>query len=215
MGRRSSSADGVAGAVAQSRSPLAVSDARETPRFAREDAFIENEMVSAVSAPMIVHGGTLYGVLTVYAARPRVWHEDEVQALIALAATASAALSSADLSARGGGEGTKRGDPRAHRRRHRGDRSRGLHRPLERDGGAHHRRSRGRGARPPGGGGTPARARHERSGRARAARGLDRPRRQGRVAVPDGGRHARPRRLGSGAHLRLSATSRASVSSSR
>ena len=97
VGRRSSSADGVAGAVAQSRSPLAVSDARETPRFAREDAFIENEMVSAVSAPMIVHGGTLYGVLTVYAARPRVWHEDEVQALIALAATASAALSSADL----------------------------------------------------------------------------------------------------------------------
>ena len=50
-----------------------------------------------------------------------------------------------------------------------GDRSRGLHRPLERDGGAHHRRSRGRGARPPGGGGTPARARHERSGRARAS----------------------------------------------
>ncbi len=97
VGRRSSSADGVAGAVAQSRSPLAVSDARETPRFAREDAFIENKMVSAVSAPMIVHGGTLYGVLTVYAARPRVWHEDEVQALIALAATASAALSSADL----------------------------------------------------------------------------------------------------------------------
>jgi PAS domain S-box-containing protein len=97
VGRRASSADGVAGVVAQSRSPLAVSDARETPRFGREDPLLESAMVSAVSAPMIVHGGSLYGVLTVYASRPRVWHEDELQALIALAATASAALSTSDL----------------------------------------------------------------------------------------------------------------------
>ena len=95
-GRRTSSADGVAGVVAQSRSPLAVSDARETPRFGREDPLLESAMVSAASVPMIVHG-SLYGVLSVYGSRPRVWHEDEVQALIALGATASAALSTADL----------------------------------------------------------------------------------------------------------------------
>jgi PAS domain S-box-containing protein len=96
VNRRSSSADGVAGIVAQSRSPLAVSDARGTPRFGREDPLLEGAMMSVVSVPMIVQGG-LYGVLSVYASRPRMWHEDEVQALIALAATASAALSTADL----------------------------------------------------------------------------------------------------------------------
>jgi two-component system phosphate regulon sensor histidine kinase PhoR len=46
---------------------------------------------------MIAHGGGLYGVLAVYARRPRAWGEDEVQALGALAATASASLSSAEL----------------------------------------------------------------------------------------------------------------------
>jgi PAS domain S-box-containing protein len=54
-------------------------------------------MMSAVSVPMILHGGALYGVLTVYAGRPRTWHDDDVQALIALAATASAAVSAAEL----------------------------------------------------------------------------------------------------------------------
>jgi PAS domain S-box-containing protein len=96
LGRRSSSADGVAGVVAQSRTPLAVSDARKTSRYLRDDQLLDSAMVSVVSVPMIVQGA-LYGVLSVYGSRPRVWHEDEVQALIALAATASAALSAADL----------------------------------------------------------------------------------------------------------------------
>jgi PAS domain S-box-containing protein len=96
LDRRTSSADGVAGAVAQSRSPLVVTDARDTPRFRRKDPLLEGAMLSAVSVPMIVHSA-IYGVLTVYAPAPRVWHEDEVQALVALAATASAALSTADL----------------------------------------------------------------------------------------------------------------------
>jgi PAS domain S-box-containing protein len=96
-GVRTGSAGGVAGAVAQSRAPLAVSDARGTPRFVREDSLLDNGMVSVVSVPMIVHGGSLYGVLSVYAPQARSWHEDEVQALVALAATASAAISTADL----------------------------------------------------------------------------------------------------------------------
>jgi two-component system phosphate regulon sensor histidine kinase PhoR len=99
-GTRASSAAGVAGVVAQSRSPLAVSDARETPRFCREDPLLDTAMASAVSVPMIVHGGSLYGVLSVYGRRARAWRDDEVQALIALAATASAAVSSADLYSR-------------------------------------------------------------------------------------------------------------------
>jgi PAS domain S-box-containing protein len=50
--------------------------------------------------PMFAHGGNLNGVLTVYDRRERVWRADEVQALAALAATAAAAFSSAELYAR-------------------------------------------------------------------------------------------------------------------
>jgi PAS domain S-box-containing protein len=100
VGTRSSSAAGVAGVVAQSRSPLAVGDASETPRFAREDPILRGGTASVVAVPMFAHGGGLSGVLAVYGRRPRTWREDETQALAALAATASAASSSADLYAR-------------------------------------------------------------------------------------------------------------------
>jgi PAS domain S-box-containing protein len=54
-------------------------------------------MVSCVAVPMLLHGSGLSGVLAVYDAKPRTWREDEVQALSALAATASAVFSSAEL----------------------------------------------------------------------------------------------------------------------
>jgi PAS domain S-box-containing protein len=94
---RSSSAAGAVGIAAQSRSPLVVSDARETPRFGHEDPLLANGMISCVAVPMLLHGGGLSGVLAVYDAKPRTWREDEVQALVALGATASAAFSSAEL----------------------------------------------------------------------------------------------------------------------
>jgi two-component system phosphate regulon sensor histidine kinase PhoR len=94
---RSSSAGGAVGIAAQSRAPLAVSDARETPRFGHEDPLLANGMVSCIAVPMLIHGGGLSGVLTVYDSEVRTWREDEVQALSALAATASAVFSSAEL----------------------------------------------------------------------------------------------------------------------
>jgi PAS domain S-box-containing protein len=100
VGTRSSSAGGIAGAVAQSRAQLTVEDARQTPRFGREDPLLRNGMVSVVAVPMFAHGGNLNGVLAVYDRRIRVWREDETQALAALAATAAAAFSSAELYAR-------------------------------------------------------------------------------------------------------------------
>jgi PAS domain S-box-containing protein len=93
---RSSSAGGAVGIAAQSRAPLTVSDARETPRFGHEDPLLASGMVSCVAVPMLVHGG-LSGVLTVYDSHVRTWREDEVKALAALAATASAVFSSAEL----------------------------------------------------------------------------------------------------------------------
>ena len=94
---RSSSAGGAVGIAAQSRAPHTVSDARETPRFAHEDPLLANGMISCVAIPMLLHGGGLSGVLTVYDSAVRTWREDEVQALAALAATASAVFSSAEL----------------------------------------------------------------------------------------------------------------------
>jgi two-component system sensor histidine kinase VicK len=94
---RSSSAGGAVGIAAQSRAPHAVSDARETPRFAHEDPLLANGMISCIAVPMLLHGGGLSGVLTVYDSAVRTWRDDEVQALAALSATASAVFSSADL----------------------------------------------------------------------------------------------------------------------
>jgi PAS domain S-box-containing protein len=100
IGTRSSSAAGVAGVVAQSRSPLGVADARETPRFGREDSLLRTGLVSVIAVPMFTHGGGLHGVLAVYDRESRSWRNDEIQALCALVTTASAAFSSAELYAR-------------------------------------------------------------------------------------------------------------------
>jgi PAS domain S-box-containing protein len=47
--------------------------------------------------PLLGAEGALEGVLSVYARQPRAWRQDEVEALTALAANASAALASAEL----------------------------------------------------------------------------------------------------------------------
>jgi two-component system, OmpR family, phosphate regulon sensor histidine kinase PhoR len=94
---RSSSAAGISGVAAQSRSPLAVEDAREQPRLSRGDALLERKLAGCLAVPMTAHGGGLYGVMAVYSREPRAWREDETQALVALAATASASVANAEL----------------------------------------------------------------------------------------------------------------------
>jgi PAS domain S-box-containing protein len=54
-------------------------------------------MAGCVAVPMSAHGGGLYGVLVVYSREPRPWRDDEVQSLVALAATASASVANAEL----------------------------------------------------------------------------------------------------------------------
>jgi PAS domain S-box-containing protein len=87
----------VSGAVAQSREPLAVADAREQARLARGDQLLERGAAACVAVPLSAHGGGLSGVLAVYSTAPRAWREDEVQALTALAAAASASVANAEL----------------------------------------------------------------------------------------------------------------------
>jgi PAS domain S-box-containing protein len=97
VGNSSSSGAGIAGIVAQSRSPLAVENARHEPRFVRGDWLLERDMTACVAVPMSAHRGGLYGVLAVYSRVPRAWREDEIQSLVALAGTASASVANADL----------------------------------------------------------------------------------------------------------------------
>jgi PAS domain S-box-containing protein len=97
LGSTSSTAFGISGAVAQSRTPVALADVREQPRFARGDELLEGDAAACVAVPMTAHGGGLYGVLAVYSPTPRRWREDEIQSLAALAAAASAAVANAEL----------------------------------------------------------------------------------------------------------------------
>src|SRR5207253_10789177 len=50
-----------------------------------------------LGVPLVGPEGTVHGVLSVYARRARTWRMDEVEALQALAANTSAALSNAEL----------------------------------------------------------------------------------------------------------------------
>jgi two-component system, OmpR family, phosphate regulon sensor histidine kinase PhoR len=97
VGARVSSGTGLVGDVAQSRRPATVEDARSTPQHGRGDPLLAEAMAACAAVPMVAHGGGLHGVLSVYGASPRAWRADEVQALVALAAMASAALSTAEL----------------------------------------------------------------------------------------------------------------------
>ena len=96
-GTTTSAAFGISGAVAHSRTPVALRDSREQPRLARDDPLLERGAAGSVAVPMVAHGGGLYGVLAVYSRAPRSWREDEIQSLAALAAAASASVANAEL----------------------------------------------------------------------------------------------------------------------
>ena len=96
-GSSTSSAAGISGAVAQSRAPVAVRDARGHSRLARGDLLLDRGAAACIAVPLLGHGGGLYGVLAVYSRSPRAWRDDELQTLSALAATASASIANAEL----------------------------------------------------------------------------------------------------------------------
>jgi len=90
----------LSGDVFQSRSPLAVEDARDDDRLLGEDAILSAGYAAYLGVPLSGPERTLAGVLSVYAAKPRRWRAEEIEALLALAGNTSAALANAELYSR-------------------------------------------------------------------------------------------------------------------
>jgi PAS domain S-box-containing protein len=100
VGSRASAAGRLSGDVFQSRSPLAVEDVSKDERLVGADAFLIAGYAAFLGVPLSGPEGTLAGVLSVYARKPRKWRPEEVEALLALAGNTSAALANAELYSR-------------------------------------------------------------------------------------------------------------------
>ena len=94
---RSPATGWAAGDVLQSRAPVAYDDVSQTPSLADSDALLGQGHSAYLGVPLVAPEGALHGVLSVYSREPRLWREEEIQALAALAANASVALSNAQL----------------------------------------------------------------------------------------------------------------------
>jgi signal transduction histidine kinase len=94
---RSPSGGWLSGDVVQSRAPVAVDRAGEDPRLREVDAMLSAGYVAYLGVPLAGAEGMPVGVLSVYSREPRTWREEEIDAMLALAASTSAALSNAEL----------------------------------------------------------------------------------------------------------------------
>jgi PAS domain S-box-containing protein len=97
LGTRSSAGAWLSGDVVQSRSPVAIVDAGADARMREVDALLAAGNAGFLGVPLGGTDGSIRGVLAVYAAQPRSWRDEEVDALLALAASASGALANAEL----------------------------------------------------------------------------------------------------------------------
>jgi NtrC-family two-component system sensor histidine kinase KinB len=86
-----------AGDVVQTRSSVVYADARADPRLLSDDPILAAGHAAYLGVPLVGMDQGLQGVLAVYSQRPRVWRDEEVEALAALAGNASAVLSNAEL----------------------------------------------------------------------------------------------------------------------
>ena len=97
IGTRSPPAGRLAGDVFQSRSSTVVTDTSEDSRYAEADPVLAAGFDAYLGVPLVGPEGTVHGVLSLYTRGPRTWRKDEIEALEALAANTSAALSNAEL----------------------------------------------------------------------------------------------------------------------
>ena len=96
-GSRSQSTARPGGDVVQTRSPVVYTDTEGDERLVADDPILAAGHAAYLGVPLVGLEQGLQGVLAVYSQRPRVWREEEVEALTALAGNASAVLSNAEL----------------------------------------------------------------------------------------------------------------------
>jgi PAS domain S-box-containing protein len=96
LGSRSDSTVWPLGDIVGSRGPRAIANAAEDTRAGEADSMLR-ACGAYLGVPIIGPEGDVQGVLAVYDRRPREWREEEAEALIALAASAAAARTNAEL----------------------------------------------------------------------------------------------------------------------
>jgi PAS domain S-box-containing protein len=96
-GSRVSSASLLSGDVVQSRAPVALDNAGADPRLRALDPMLAAGNAAYLGVPLAGPEGAPLGVLAVYARAPRPWRPEEVDAMLALGASTSAAVSNAEL----------------------------------------------------------------------------------------------------------------------
>jgi PAS domain S-box-containing protein len=97
LGSRSSAGAWLSGDVLQSGAPVALARAGEDERLRAIDPMLSAGHSAFLGVPVAGADGTAVGVLAVYASVPRDWREEEIDALLAVAASTSAALANAEL----------------------------------------------------------------------------------------------------------------------
>jgi PAS domain S-box-containing protein len=97
LGSRSPAGGWLSGDAVQSGAPVALPQAGEDERLRALDPMLQSGHSAFLGVPVGGPEGTTVGVLAVYASMPREWREEEIEALLAVAASTSAALSNAEL----------------------------------------------------------------------------------------------------------------------
>ena len=97
LGSRSPAGGWLSGDVLQSGAPVALAQAGEDERLRSLDPMLQAGYAAFLGVPVGGAEGSTVGVLGVYASVPRDWREEEIEALLAVAASTSAALSNAEL----------------------------------------------------------------------------------------------------------------------
>jgi PAS domain S-box-containing protein len=97
LGTRSPASAWLSGDVVQSRAPVVHESAGSEARLRELDPMLAAGNSSFLGVPLGGPDGAPLGVLAVYCRDARPWREEEVDAMLALAASTSAALSNAEL----------------------------------------------------------------------------------------------------------------------
>ncbi|HEX6951372.1 MAG TPA: GAF domain-containing protein [Gaiellaceae bacterium] len=97
LGSRSPAHGWLSGDVLQSGAPVALAHAGDDEHLRGLDPMLQAGHAAFLGVPVAGAEGATLGVLAVYATVPREWREEEIEALLAVAASTSAALANAEL----------------------------------------------------------------------------------------------------------------------